>query len=51
MHDYHQHELPKLFALAAEGGLLADYEIQPLEQVEQAWQAKTAPGSRIVISV
>ncbi|NLC52267.1 MAG: zinc-binding dehydrogenase [Firmicutes bacterium] len=51
MHDYHQNELPKLFALAAEGGLLADYEVHPLEQVEQAWQAKTAPGSRIVISI
>lgn len=25
MHDYHQNELPKLFALAAEGRLLADY--------------------------
>ena len=51
MQQYNQQHLPKLFELAANGGLVADYEVYPLAQVEQAWQVTTKPGARIVIEV
>jgi len=51
MRDYNHTELPRLFDLAAQGKLKADYEVYPLAQVEAAWRANTAPGTRIVIRI
>lgn len=51
MQMYQQNELPKLFELAAEGGLVAEYAMYPLNEVEQAWQVTSAAGERVVISI
>lgn len=48
---YQQQELPQLFAQAAEGLFQAEYQCYPLSAVAQAWQAETAPGARIVLTV
>jgi len=51
MRDYNHTHLPKLFDLAAQGKLKADYEIYPLAQVATAWRANAAAGARIVIKI
>ena len=51
LRNYNQTQLPKMLQLAAQGQLQASYEVYPLEQISQAWQAHAQPGSRIVVSI
>ncbi len=41
--------LPALFAMVAEGKLQIDVQRQPLEQVEQVWNAPERAGARLVL--
>jgi NADPH:quinone reductase-like Zn-dependent oxidoreductase len=49
--QYFKNELPKLFALAAEGHLKLDLITYPLKDIEEVWQKDLPAGKRIVIKM
>ncbi|WP_300674136.1 zinc-binding alcohol dehydrogenase family protein [Soonwooa sp.] len=51
LEDFHKNILPQMFELAAEGKLKIEIDVEPLSNIEKAWNKDVEAGKRLVIKI